>query len=380
MAKYLTPAQQEIRTLLNEADTLSRRTEPTKADTQRSAYIYAKIKALQNGVGEIDYRSQFFSDLFKGKEIRTTPLEAGQQSISYTTGSEGGYLVPQEYHDEVIFGMAQFDPLLNKDIVTLIESKDAALRPYTIPGWDMSTFAATISSENTLFVQPNVPPAVSGLLLNGYKFTASLPISIELEEDMYEATQKLLASAYQIGFARGIGQQLAIGNGSGAPFGVVAGATPVYTMAALGVVSLTDIETIYFKVDRFHRASPKCAWLMNDAAYQQVRKAVDTVGNPLLKVIKDKETLMGKPVYVSPSLPYYNPSLGTQPAGSFCVFGDLSHMFVRVSKLAIKRSWQAAGYVEYGKALYTGVMRADSKVFDPTAGTASPIVSAALHA
>jgi HK97 family phage major capsid protein len=118
---------------------------------------------------------------------------------------------------------------------------------------------------------------------------------------------------------------------------------------------------------------------MNDAAYQMARKSVDASGNPLLKLIKDKETIMGKPVLVSPSLPQYNASLGTQAAGSFCVFGDLSHMYVRVSKTVVTRQWQLPGYVENGMALYTGIMRADAKVFDPTSGNSVPLVSASLH-
>ena len=383
MAKYLTPALQELRVVLTEADEISKRSDLTKRDESRLSYLLAKSKALQNGAPPVNYRAQFFSDLFKGREVqpevRATPLEAGSQTVIYSAGSEGGFLVPNEFHDETIFGMAQYDPLLNKDIVTLIESKDASLRPYTIPGWDMSTFAAVKISENTQQTPNTVPPTVSGVILNGYKYMASMPITIELEEDMYESTQKLIADAYAIAFARGIGSDLVIGNGSTAPQGVIAGSTNVYTLAALGVVTLTDIESIYFKVNRFHRNAAKCAWLMNDAAYQMTRKAVDTVGNPLLKIIKDKETLMGKPVYVCPSLPDYNPSIGSQLAGSYCAFGDLSHMYVRVSKLVISRSWQAAGYVENGKALYTGILRCDSRVFDPTNGSTPPIVTASLH-
>lgn len=384
MAKYLTPAQQEIRSLLNEADELSRRSEPSKQDTARSAYIYAKIKALSSGIDAVDYRTQFFSDLFKNRvpkpEVRAfTPLEAGSQSILYTSGTEGGYLVPQDFHDEVIFGMSQYDPLLNKDIVTLIESKDASLNPYTVPGWDMSTFAAVKVSENAQQLPNTTPPAVSGTQLGSYKYMASIPVTTELEEDMFEATQKLMSDAYQVAFARGIGSDLVLGSGTNAPQGVIAGSVNVYTLAANGVVSLTDVEAIYFKVNRIHRASPKCAWLMNDTAYQMTRKAADTVGNPLLKVIKDKETLMGKPVYICPSMPVYNASLGAQAAGSFCAFGDLSHMYVRVSRLVVSRLTQAPGYSDRAAALYRGLMRADSKVFDPTSGGIPPIVTAALH-
>ncbi len=275
--------------------------------------------------------------------------------------------------------MAQFDPLLDKDVVTLIESNDFSLKPFVIPGWDLSTFAATKVSE-TSGPTASTPPLVAGTLLNSFKYAAALPISIELEEDAFQPMMKIMNDAYVIAFARGIGVDLAIGNGTTAPQGVLTGAgASIYTTAAQNVLSLNDFESVYFKVNRIHRNSPKCAWLMNDAAYQMARKAVDTVGNPLLKVHKDKEMIMGKPVLVSPSLPAYNPSLGTQAAGTFCVFGDLSHMYVRVSKMLLHRSWQAQGYVERGKALYSGYMRADAKVFDPTTGGVPPIVCATLH-
>jgi HK97 family phage major capsid protein len=293
------------------------------------------------------------------------------------TGNEGGYIVPQEFNDDVIHGMAQFDPLLDKDVVTLIESNDFSLKPFVIPGWDLSTFAANKVSE-TSGPTASTPPQVAGTLLNSFKYAAALPISIELEEDAFEPMMKIINDAYVIAFARGIGVDLAIGNGTTAPQGVLTGAgSSVYTTASPNALVLNDFENVYFKVNRIHRNAPKCAWLMSDSVYQLARKAVDTVGNPLLKVHKDKEMIMGKPVLVSPSLPAYNASIGAQ-AGTFCVFGDLSHMFVRVSKMILHRSWQAQGYVEKGQALYSGYMRADAKVFDPTSGGTPPIVSASL--
>jgi HK97 family phage major capsid protein len=344
-------------------------------------FLLAKIKALQalpSTAAQSSECREWFRNVLSGKEYRT--MQEGQPApgtLGYVTGNEGGYLVPQEFNDDVIHGMAQFDPLLDKDVVTLIESKDFSLKPFVIPGWDLSTFAATKVSE-TSGPTASTPPLVAGKLLNSYKYAAALPISIELEEDAFEPMMKIMNDAYVIAFARGIGVDLAIGNGTTAPQGVLTGAgASVYTTASSTALVLNDFESVYFQVNRIHRNAPKCAWLMNDAAYQMARKAVDTVGNPLLKLHKDKEMIMGKPVLVSPSLPAYNASIGAQ-AGTFCVFGDLSHMFVRVSKMILHRSWQAQGYVEKGQALYSGYMRADAKVFDPTAGGTPPIVSASL--
>jgi HK97 family phage major capsid protein len=380
MSKYLTPVQRELLAVLTETDSTSRQ-EPTRQTEQRMNFLLAKIKALQalpSTAAQSSECRDWFRNVLAGKEYRT--MQEGQPApgtLGYVTGNEGGYLVPQEFNDDVIHGMAQFDPLLDKDVVTLIESKDFSLKPFVIPGWDLSTFAATKVSE-TSGPTASTPPLVAGKLLNSYKYAAALPISIELEEDAFEPMMKIMNDAYVIAFARGIGVDLAIGNGTTAPQGVLTGAgASVYTTASSTALVLNDFESVYFQVNRIHRNAPKCAWLMSDSVYQMARKAVDTVGNPLLKVHKDKEMIMGKPVLVSPSLPAYNASIGAQ-AGTFCVFGDLSHMFVRVSKMILHRSWQAQGYVEKGQALYSGYMRADAKVFDPTSGGTPPIVSASL--
>jgi HK97 family phage major capsid protein len=380
MAKYLTPAQQELLLVMSEADAISKRSDITKRDESRMSFLLAKMKSLTAGYAgnsKSDECRQFFSDLFKGREVRTSDMQEGTQVIGYTAGLEGGYLVPNEFHTDVIHGMAQFDPLLNGDLVTLIESGDFSLKPYTIPGWDLSTFQAVKVAESVVQAA-QTPPTVRGTILNGYKYKASLPLTIELEEDSFMPIMSMMKDAYSIAFARGIGVDLSIGNGVTAPQGVLTGASPsIYTAASPTALVLDDFESVYFSVNRFHRAAPKCAWLMNDSAYQMARKATDAVGNPLLKLIKDKETIMGKPVLISPSLPTYNPSIGAQ-AGTFCVFGDLSHMFVRVSRMILQRQWQLPGYVENGMALYTGLMRADAKVFDPTSGGVPPIVSASM--
>jgi HK97 family phage major capsid protein len=381
MSKYLTPAQQELLLVMTEADAISKRSEVTKRDEARMSFLLAKMKTLASGYA-VNSKSeecrQFFAGAFKAGrgEWRAADMQEGTQTIAYSQGLEGGYLVPNEFHTEVIHGMAQFDPLLNKDLVTLIESGDYSLKPYTIPGWDLSTFQAVKVGEVSQQIG-QVPPTVAGTILNGFRYKASLPLTIELEEDSFMPTMSMMKDAYSIAFARGIGVDLILGNGVTAPEGVVTGAPNVYTAASPTSLVLDDFESVYFNVNRFHRAAPKCAWLMNDSVYQMARKATDTVGNPLLKLIKDKETIMGKPVLISPSLGAYNPSLGTQ-AGSFCVFGDLSHMFVRVSRMVLQRQWQLPGYVENGMALYTGLMRADAKVFDPTSGGVPPIVSASL--
>ena len=312
-------------------------------------------------------------------EERAGDFLAGSQTIHYTAGPEGGVLVPQSFQKEVTAGLAQVDPLLDPDVCTVIQEPGLALRPLTIPGWDLSTIAAVEVNEGAQH-SPDTVPEVSGKLLNKFTYRLSLGASLEWEQDVFDSAMARMGFAYGVGFARGIGKDLVGGDGSSAPAGILNGLSSAYTNQNTGKVVLDDITGVYFSVNRIYRASKKCGWLMNDAAYKLVRNAVDGAQRPLIHVVDDKEELMGKPIYISPSLPTYNASLSPQYPGSFCVFGDLSYFNVHASTLFLRRRLQAQGYVEYGKALYTGLLSVDSVLFDPTAGAMPPVVAAALKA
>lgn len=365
----------EVRDAINEAEALTAKSEVTKRDEARISVLLAKVAALRSqGIAPSDSAQRWLKAFLRGHElpleVRDNDILAGKQTISYTQGAAGGFLVPQEIHDEVLLGLAQYDPLLDPDVVTVVPSKGFDLNPYTVPGWDLSAFAAAKVSEGAQ-QNPLAVPTVSGKLINSYTYRATLAATFEFEDDTFQPTMDLMEMAYAIAFARGIGVDLVTGNGTTAPQGIVTGAHDSgITTASASSTTYLEIENIYFALNNVYRAMPKCAWVFNDAYYQEVRKAVDTTGRPLINIVDDQEILMGKPVYTSPSMP-----TGTATKG--IIFGDLSYYVVRVSQMILKRNLQAAGYVEKALGLYTGLMRADAKVIDPTGGGVnSPIISA----
>jgi HK97 family phage major capsid protein len=376
--EYFNLRDSELLAVLEEARAISNQPELTKRDEARINVLLAKASALKTAAVAPDKTLRWFKALAKGDsaalaEYRTnTDMLAGTQSITYTAGSQGGYLVPNEFYDDLVLAMAQYDPLLDSDVVSLIESKTFALRPYQIPGWDMTTFTATKVAEGAQ-QGPGAPPNSTQAQLKSWTYRASLDASIEFEEDDFQNFLNQFERALSIGFARGIGVDLAVGNGTSAPQGILTGAVNSgVTTANAGKLVLDDFTDIFFALNRIHRASPKCGWVIADETYQLVRQATDGNGRPLISIKKDKEVILGKPVYVSPSIPYAAGSTGI-------VFGDLSQYFVRLSGLSLVRATQLPGQIEYGKALFTGRMRADAKVVDPSAGSVPPIVYATLH-
>ncbi len=152
------------------------------------------------------------------------------------------------------------------------------------------------------------------------------------------------------------------------------------TTANQGKLVLGDFTDVFYSVNKAYRESDKAAWLVNDAVAKMISNCVDDQHRPLFPVVDGITQILGKPDYVAPSLPAYNASLGTQAAGSFCVFGDMSHFTVHVSTdvpappvagSGIHRKWQ--------RRCSLASSWQDTAVQDPTAGSLPPIVTARLH-
>ena len=406
MNKPLSPATVlELRRLQTELQGLTEKRSISRADAKRMDGLIAQIsaikaagytdsehqRALVDGIGaEIraeEQRSQeahdkIFRSFMRGakddvieRELRTNhDLLAGQQSQIFTAGTEGGFTVPMNFQRNVNLGLASVDPLLDENVSTVVKSDSLVMRPLQLPGWDLSTVTAVKTTEAAQH-PTDVVPAVDQKILNAFSYRVSLGASLEFEDDVFDSAMERMAQAFGIGFSRGIGADLVNGDGSTAPQGILVGATDSgITTANSGKLVLGDFNNIFFSVNKIYRASSKCAWLMSDDVYKMVRNAVDDSHRPLINVVNDKETILGKPVYITPSLEG-SPSIGS----GHIVFGDLSHYVVHVSSLYLKRRSQVLGFVEYGRALYTGIMRADAVVHDPTNGAMPPIVFATLH-
>jgi len=109
---------------------------------------------------------------------------------------------------------------------------------------------------------------------------------------------------------------------------------------------------------------------MNDGVYKLLRQATDNSGRPLIDSERDDERLLGKPVYISPSLATAFTSLGITGC---TVFGDLGSVKVRLSRPQIRRSVEVGqADITRGEALYIARARADCVYFDPSAGAKPP--------
>jgi HK97 family phage major capsid protein len=321
------------------------------------------------------YRQKFDAYLagnFPKEELRD--WLAGQQSISYTQGIPGGFTVPMEYDPTLRTAMAQVDPLLDDTVTDFQMTDGTTLQPSTVSGFDLSTISGQIVTEATRQNPQVIPTVKGGTLRSDIIFKASFAASMEGEQDIPNFSTKIVRSS-AVALARKIGASVLNGKGGIDMTGIISSlGSPTVNNQSAGKATSTDINSIYFAVNRWYRAQDKCAWLMSDQAYKYVRNATDNQGRPLIDMEGDSEMLLGKPLYVCPSLAsttFF--SIGVGPV----LFGDLSHIVIRASRPGIQRSIQLSqADITSGEALYIGRARADATLFDPSSGSTPPIVMA----
>src|ERR1700678_1105630 len=194
------------------------------------------------------------------KEFRDGVLQAGAQAITYTEGASGGVLVPNSFYDAVVVGMAQTDPLLDAKNVNLLSEQTYAMNPKSLPGYDLTQIKAVRVVENTSTGVPDPLPSSSSQILSGYPYRMATYATVEFGDDDFENSIITVGRAHGVGLARGIGADLVNGTGSGQPTGLLTGASNSgYTTAGANTITATDINDIFFAVNRIYRNSPKCA-------------------------------------------------------------------------------------------------------------------------
>ena len=119
----------------------------------------------------------------------------------------------------------------------------------------------------------------------------------------------------------------------------------------------------------------KTAWLVTSGTLKMLRAAVDDAKWPLLSIENNQQMLLGRPLYVSPSLENAYSSIGLVGA---LLWGDLSHLIVRCSRPSVSRTMeQGQAGADFGSAMWNIRARADASYF-PCSKVNKPIVIAAI--
>jgi HK97 family phage major capsid protein len=363
---------------LEKADTVLSKASFTREDDAlvRSLQAQAGLVGVQPGNGhryedpELRRWEYAIRKLRPGQQgiIDWTPLEHRDMKIA--TGSGGGYFVPAGFREQVETAMRQYDQLFDRDVVTYFEMERGG--PVMLPSLDDTTISAVIVSEGVL--SPEADPTAGGVQLGNASTWRSgkVVVSVELLRDAGFPIADLLAAAFGVRFARGVGASLVGTLLAGATLGATATGDPNKTGATgTNSIGYQDLLALRVSVDAAYRASPKCFFAMNDNTLASIDGWLDKNNRPIIRPQFDangRRLLLGYKVALCPSLPDIAP--GATPI----LFGAMDYLILRTvpQGTTLQSYTEAPGYAENGLVGFQGFFRANAGLLN--ANSSSPPV------
>lgn len=261
------------------------------------------------------------------------------------TGANGGFLVPEEFRNEVI-----------RKARALVAVRQAGARVITTSSNSLNIPVEATTGQGEWLAERGTyndnAPTFGNLNFTPFKYGRLVKVSDELLADSAVNIANYLADLYAREFGDAQDKAFLQGTGTGQPKGIV-NDTSVPTVAfnaANGGDNIIDLK--YTVPIKYHS---NLVFVMNGATAQIVRKMKDGSGNFLWRTGNGSladgqpETLDGRPVYLSDYVPN-----GT------IIVGDFSNYFiVERAGMTIQRSDHFA--FNTGEIAFRGEMRLDAK-------------------
>lgn len=319
------------------------------AAAQRPAFAINKGAQPDSEAAKADIAATAFEQY-----VRTGDIGAYKATMNETTTTEGGFLVPRAYSNEVITAINEAS-ILRRAGARVINVNGT--NSFRVPGMTNSTTAAIITGESTSFSQQE--PTVREVEFVPYKYTAESRVTDELLADSrIDVLNQIIAPDAVNRFIKAENTAFATGNGSTAPQGVMVGGTVGITASGTNAITVDEIIDTYHSLEAWYR--PSAVWLMNDATLKVVRKFRENgstgafLWQPAL-ADGEPDRLMGRPVYTLSTID----TLAT--GKNVIAFGDMSYFWIAdFGGLTFRRLIER--YADIGQVGFQWYKRFDSNV------------------
>lgn len=208
-----------------------------------------------------------FGKVLTGQYLTTEDNQALSMARAMSlTGTSGGFGVPYELDPSII-------PTSN----LAINPFRAISRVVQITGdeWrGVSSDGITAAYAAEATAATDASPTLAQPTVSTEKARAFVPFSIEIGQD-FNGLQAELAGLLQDSKDELEASKFAVGTGTNEPFGVVVGATTVYTAAATSAITAADL--FGWELALGPRFRPRASIVMNGAILQRIRQ-IDTAG------------------------------------------------------------------------------------------------------
>lgn len=285
-----------------------------------------------------------------------------RNTMSTTTGSEGGYAVQTDVASRIMDALKAFGGV--RSVATVLQT--AMGNPMSFPTSDGTSETGEQVAENTTATGADI--VLGTLPLNTYKYSSKIvAVPVELLQDSEVDIEAFVNARLATRLARATNTKFTTGTGSSQPNGVVtaAGSGKVGTTGQTLTVIFDDLVDLIHSVDPAYRQLPGCAFMMNDASLKVIRKLKDSQGRPIFLPGYDSlagpmpDTLLGYPIVI-------NQDVAVMAANAKSIlFGNFSFYYVRdvVGSVSMYRFTDSA-YAKLGQVGFLQFMRSGGNLLD----------------
>lgn len=303
-----------------------------------------------------------------------------RNTMSTTTGSEGGYTVPSLISGDLVQALKAYGAMRN--LATVLKTADG--KPLSFPSSDGTSETGEWIAQNT--TATGADPTFGTVSLNVFKASSKIvAVPFELLQDSVVNIDAFVASRLAERLGRICNTGFTVGTGTTQPDGVVPKATSgkVGTTGQTATIIYDDVVDLVHSIDPAYRSSA-CAFMGSDGIVKVLRKLKDGSSRPiwtpndLFGISKGVnasgdggysspntavpfDTLLGYPLYVN------NDMASPAANAKSLVFGDFSKYVIRDAMDIQLFRFTDSAYTKLGQVGFLAWMRTGGNLLDTAA-------------
>ena len=248
-------------------------------------------------------------------------------TMSTTTGSEGGYTVPSTVASSLIDSLKLFGGM--RAVAEILNTAQG--NPLSFPSSDGTSEVGEILAENAQ--ASSLDPGFGTVSLNVFKYSSKIiAVPIELLQDSSVDIEAFIRKRIIERIGRITNQHFTSGTGTGQPRGIV-------TASSSGKIGATgktltfdydDLVDLLESVDEAYQQAGTCKFMFSQSIRKVLRKLKDTAGRPIWTpgyeagiTAAAPDLLLGKEVALNNDMPV--PAANAKSI----IYGDLARYMIR---------------------------------------------------
>ena len=315
------------------------------------------------GAKQGDKAAELYAKYLRGgdKSLSAEEWREIRNTMSTTTGSEGGYTVQSEVANRIVDALKAYGGM--RAAATVIRTDMG--NDLSFPTSDGTSEVGELIAQNTTATAAD--PTFGTAAVVAYKFSSKIAaVPFELLQDSQVDIATFVENRLVTRIGRITNTYFTTGTGSSQPFGVVTRASSgkVGTSGQTLTVIFDDLVDLVHSVDPAYRAAPGVRFMMADSSLKVVRKLKDSSNRPVFLPGYDGlggamgDSLLGYPITI-------NQDVAVMAANAKSIlFGDFGQYVLRDVMAPTLFRFEDSAYAKLGQVGFLMWHRSGGNLLD----------------